>query len=142
MATRDTCCTIAPYFKVHDGHLATFHSLCERFVEKTRDEPKCLYYGFSFDGDEVHCREAYEDADGLLAHLENVGALIGEALEIADLARLEVPGPDDQLQKLRQPLAELSPQFFTLEYGFRHWFRAGLGSCMVGDLHESKRAHP
>ena len=120
MATQDKCCSIVPYFKVHDGQLAAFQALCERFVEKTSDESGCLYYGFSFNGDEVHCREAYADADGLLAHLENVGTLIGEALEIAELARLEVHGPEEELQKLRQPLAELNPQFFTLEYGFRH----------------------
>ena len=119
MATQDKCCTIVPYFKVHDGQLDAFRALCERFVEKTSEEAKCLYYGFSFDGDEVHCREGYEDADGLLAHLENVGTLIGEALEIADIIRMEVHGPDQGLAKLREPLAELNPQFFALEYGFR-----------------------
>jgi quinol monooxygenase YgiN len=119
MATQDKCCSIVPYFKVHDGQLAAFHALCERFVAKTSDESGCLYYGFSFDGDEVHCREAYADAEGLLAHLENVGALIGEALEISELSRLEVHGPEEELQKLRQPLAELNPQFFVLQYGFR-----------------------
>ncbi len=120
MATEDKCCSIVPYFKVHDGQLAAFHALCERLVEKTSDESGCLYYGFSLDGDEAHCREAYADADGLLAHLENVGPLIAEALEIAELTCLEVHGPEEELQKLRQPLSELNPQFFTLEYGFRH----------------------
>ena len=120
MVTQDKCCSIVPYFKVHDGQLPAFRALCEQFVEKTTAESGCLYYGFSFNGDEVHCREAYADADGLLAHLENVGTLIGEALKIAELARLEVHGPEEELQKLRQPLAELNPHFFTLEYGFRH----------------------
>ena len=83
------------------------------------EETKCLYYGFSFNGDEVHCREGYEDADGLLAHLENVGTLIGEALEISDIIRMEVHGPEQELAKLREPLAELNPKFFALEYGFR-----------------------
>lgn len=40
------------------------------------------------------------DAEGLLTHLE-------------------VHGPDEELAKLRAPLAELNPQFFVLEYGFR-----------------------
>ena len=119
MATQDKCCSIVPYFKVHDGQLDAFRALCERFVEKTSEEAKCLYYGFSFDGDEVHCREAYEDADGLLAHLESVGTLIGEALEISDIIRMEVHGPDQELAKLREPLADFNPQFFALEYGFR-----------------------
>jgi hypothetical protein len=54
-----------------------------------------------------------------LAHIENVGALIGEALEISELARLEIHGPEEELQKLREPLADLNPRYFTLEYGIR-----------------------
>lgn len=119
MTTQDKCCTIVLYFKIHSGKLADFKELCEQFVEKTSAEPKYLYYGFSFDGDQAHCREGYEDAEGVLAHLENVGALLQGSLKIAELTRLEIHGPEDQLAKLREPLAEMQPQFFTLEYGFR-----------------------
>ena len=119
MATQDKCCSIVPYFRVSSGKLGAFKELCERFVEKTSTEPECLYYGFSFNGDQVHCREGYEDAEGVLAHLENVGPLLEEALKIAELTRLEIHGPEQELAKLREPLAELNPQFFTLEYGFR-----------------------
>jgi len=119
METQDKCCSIVPYFLVADGKLGAFKTLCGQFVEKTRDETKCLYYGFSFDGDQAHCREGYEDAEGVLTHLENVDSLLQEALKIADLTRLEIHGPDDELMKLRQPLAELQPRFFTVEYGFR-----------------------
>ena len=119
MATQDKCCTIAPYFKVQDGKLGAFKEMCEQFVEKTDTEPKCLYYGFSFFEDQVHCREGYQDAEGVLAHLENVGTLLQEALKISELARLEIHGPEEELAKLRAPLADLKPQFFVLEYGFR-----------------------
>jgi len=119
MATFDTAVTIVPYFKVSEGKLDAFKSLCVEFVAKTETEPKALYYGFSFDGDQVHCREGYADAEGLLAHLENVGALLQEALKIAELTRLEIHGIEVELAKLREPLAGLNPQYFTLEYGFR-----------------------
>ena len=119
MATQDTCCTIVPYFKVHDGKLAAFKKLCEQFVEKTSTEPKCLYYGFSFLGDQAFCREGYKDAEGLLAHVENVGQLLQEAMTIADLTRFEIHGPEAELAKLRGPLGNLNPAFFVLEYGFR-----------------------
>jgi quinol monooxygenase YgiN len=119
MATQDKCCTIGPYFKVQSGKLEAFKALCERFVEKTSGEPKCLYYGFSFDGDVAHCREGYEDAEGTLTHLENVGSLLEEALKISELTRLEIHGPEEELAKLRGPMAELKPQFFELEVGFR-----------------------
>jgi len=45
MTTPDTCCTIVPYFKVHEGQLAAFKKGCEEFVEKTSSEPNCLFYG-------------------------------------------------------------------------------------------------
>jgi hypothetical protein len=119
MATQDKCCTLVPYFKVANGKLEAFKDLCEDFVDKTSDESKCLYYGFSFDEDQAHCREGYEDAEGVLTHLDNVGTLLGEALKISDLTRLEIHGPEEELTKLREPLAHLKPQFFALEYGFR-----------------------
>ena len=119
MATQDKCCTIVPYFKVQSGKLEAFKALCEQFVEKTNGESKCLFYGFSFDGDQAHCREGYEDADALLTHLGNVGSLLEEALKISELTRLEVHGLEEEIAKLREPLADLKPQFFTLEYGFR-----------------------
>jgi hypothetical protein len=46
-----------------------------RFVEKTAAEEENLFYGFSINGDEIFCREGYESAEGVLAHLDNVGAL-------------------------------------------------------------------
>jgi len=119
MSDMDTCCTLVPYFKIHEGQVAAFREGCLAFVEKTRSEPKCMFYGFSFDGDEAHCREGYEDAGALLSHLDNVGALLEEALKISDLTRLEVHAPESEIAALREPLAGLNPQFFTLELGFR-----------------------
>ena len=45
--------------------------------------------------------------------------LLEEALKISDIIRLEIHGPEAELAKMREPLADLSPQFFELEYGFR-----------------------
>jgi quinol monooxygenase YgiN len=119
MATTDTCCSIVPYFKIPSESMAPFKAICEQFIAKTKNEPKCLYYGFSFNGNEAHCREAYQDAEGALAHLDNIGDIFAEALKIAELTRLEIHGPEQELAKLREPLAGLNPQFFVLEYGFR-----------------------
>jgi len=120
MSTTDTCCTIVPYFEVPDEHLDAFKALCEEFVAQTKTEDACLYYGFSFAGNRAHCREGYRDADGLLAHLNNVDALLKRALEISKITRLEVHGPADELAKLREPLAALQARFYVLEYGFRN----------------------
>src|SRR2546425_7891631 len=115
MPTDDKCCTIVPYFKIHAGKIQEFKALCAQFVEKTKDEPGCLYYGFSFDGDQAHCREGYSDADGLLGHAQNIGHLLQEILKISDITRLEVHGPEAEIAKLRGPFADLKPQYFALE---------------------------
>ena len=115
----DTCCTLVPYFKIADDQLAAFKAIGERFVAKTRTETGCVHYAFSFAGQEAHCREGYDDAAGMLAHLENVGALLQEVLKISEITRLEVHGPAAELAKLREPLAGLNPKFFELEAGIR-----------------------
>ena len=120
MATTDTCCTIVPYFTVPMENIAKFKSICEQFVAKTKQEPGCLFYGFSFNENEAHCREGYQNAEAALAHLDNVGDILAEALKISALSRLEIHGPETELAKLRAPLAGLNPAFFVLEYGFRH----------------------
>ena len=119
MNNRDTCCTLVPYFKIHDDKVDEFKAMCVKFVEATESESKCLFYGFSFNGAEAHCREGYTDADGVLAHLDNVGAMLQEALKIADLQRVEAHGPAGEMDKLREPLKDLNPTFYNLELGFR-----------------------
>ncbi len=120
MITEDRCCTLGPYFKIHEGQVEAFKNGCQAFIEKTRTEgDSCLFYAFSFDGDEAHCREGYKDADAVLTHLENVGGLLREALKISDITRLEIHAPESEIAKLREPLAALNPKYFALHSGFR-----------------------
>ena len=105
--------SLHPYFKAHPGKLEAFKAGLPAFREKSATEEKNLFYDFTINGDEVFCREGYDAAEALLAHLENVGPLLGEALKIADLIRLEVHGPAAELEKLRQPLAHFNPQWFV-----------------------------
>jgi hypothetical protein len=65
---------------VHSGKLETFKASLPAFVDKTAAEKKNLFYGFTINGDEVFCREGYTDAEGVLAHLDNVGALLAESV--------------------------------------------------------------
>ncbi len=119
MQATDTCCTLVPYFQINDGQLDAFKALGPQFVARTRSEPGCVHYAFSFNGQVAHCREGYDDAAAVLAHLENVGALLGEALKLSQISKLEVHGPAAEIDKLRAPLAGLAPMFFVLEEGFR-----------------------
>lgn len=105
--------SLHPYFKVHPGKIEAFKAAFPAFIEKTATEEKNLFYGFTINGDEVFCREGYTDAGGVLAHLDNVGAMLAEAFKIADLIRLELHGPAAELDKLRGPLAHLNPTWFV-----------------------------
>jgi hypothetical protein len=111
--------SIHPYFKVHEGKLEDFKDLLPRFISATATEEKCHWYDFTICGDIVHCREAYEGAEGLLAHVANVEGLIGEALGVSELLRVEVHGPEDELEKLKEPLAGLSPDYFAFHSGVK-----------------------
>jgi hypothetical protein len=104
-----------PYFKVHPRKLETVKAGFPRFLEKTATERKNLFYGFTISGDEIFCREGYTDAEGVLAHLDNIGALLAEMLTVADLTRVEVHGPSAELEKLKEPLAHLNPAWFTIQ---------------------------
>ncbi|MEM6259787.1 MAG: hypothetical protein AAGI37_16045 [Planctomycetota bacterium] len=117
MFDEDTFCTLVPYFTVNDGQLDAFKALGPKFVERTKSETGVIHYAFSFDGQTAHCREGYDNAAGILAHLENVGDILEEALKLSELSRLEVHGPASELDQLHGPLAELNPQFFILEAG-------------------------
>ena len=105
--------SIHPYFKAHPGKMEVIQALLARFVEKTSSEQKVLHYEFTQNGDEIFCREAYQDAEGVLTHLSNVGDLLNEMLKNADLLRLEFHGPAEEIDKLRQPLADLNPSWFV-----------------------------
>ncbi len=113
----ETVVSLHPYFQAHAGKLDAFRELIDRFIERTSGEDACLYYDFTLNGDIVHCREAYIGGEGALAHLANVDDLLKEGLTFSDLVRLEIHGSATELDKLREPLAELPVEWFVFEKG-------------------------
>lgn len=109
--------SLHPYFKIHSGRLDEARALLGEFVAKTTSEAEMLCYEFMLSGDVVFCREAYLNAEAVLAHLDNVGPLLNRMLTLAALVRLEVHGPAAELDKLRAPLSTLNPIWFTYECG-------------------------
>jgi len=117
MSIFDNAVSIHPYFKIQEGQMDACKSFLTQFCEKVANEEMCLYYNFTFKGDELCCREAYHDADGVQAHLENCGPLLGEFLKIADLTRIELHGPADELEKLKPAFADFDPDYYICECG-------------------------
>ena len=109
--------SVHPYFKINAGKEEIVRATCELLVPLCQAEPACEYFGFSFNGEKMFCREAYQGAEGVLAHLDNAGAAMGPIFENAELISLEVHGTAEDLAKLQEPLAGLNPTYFTIEIG-------------------------
>ena len=111
--------SLHPYFKVRAGNLDAAKALLSEFVAKAAAEEKILYYEFTINGGEIFCREAYADAEAALAHLTNVSALLDRMFTLADLTRLEIHGPAEELARLKEPLGKLNPAWFAYECGLK-----------------------
>jgi len=87
--------TIQPTFTIKD--LAKAEPFMKKCVDLTRTEAGCMYYGWTIQGDKLFCREAYVDAKAVQAHLENIGAAVGEMLDsgAASLDKIEFHGPKE-----------------------------------------------
>ena len=109
--------SIHPYFKAHPGKLPVCLALMREFVEKTKSEERVLYYEFTVNGEEFFCREGYIGAEGVLAHISNVGAQLQAMAKLADMYRIEFHGPAAEIEKLKGPLADLKPAWFVFECG-------------------------
>lgn len=116
--------SIHPYFKVKAGKWDEAKAALPVFMAKTSTEKGNLYYDFTISGDVIFCREAYVGAEGLLAHVQNVGAILAEFLKLVDVVRVEVHGSAEELAKLKSPLADLKPQWFEFESGVVSHFPA------------------
>lgn len=109
--------SIHPYFKVKAGKLEEVRAILRKFVERAAGETEILYYDFTLRDDVVFCREAYIGAEGLLAHLTNVGEILQEMLAAADVMRLEVHGAAAELEKLKDALGPMNPEWYVFECG-------------------------
>merc|ERR1712070_388442 len=142
----DTVVHLYPYFKLKNAD--KFKSLWKNAYAATQanaEAEKSHQYAFSFcdaynggkdsitdagGANFASCRESYADAESLLLHVQNVGATFhGNDAETgcihadnADLAQLEVHGPADQIQKIKEwnEGPKLPFAYFITEWGFRN----------------------
>lgn len=117
MKNHPNAVVIHPYFKIRPEQLETVKAMLPQLVERAASEPKCIYYGFTMRDDVLFCQEAYEDAEGALAHAAHFGQPLGRLLELSELLRFEVHGPAAELAKLEGPLAGMKPTYFTWQCG-------------------------
>jgi quinol monooxygenase YgiN len=82
-------------FNINSGKLEEFQSLAKECIEAVRsNEPDMKSYEWFFNAEKTACfvNEYHTSSESMLAHLENVGPLLGKILEVSKLARLDVFG--------------------------------------------------
>lgn len=118
----DKTVAFMPYFAIKDAE--KFFEVCNRCIEQVRSESLCLGYGFSVSAgpheNMAFCREAFLNAEGVIAHLHNIEVLFKEGLcKYGELLSLQIHGPKDQLDILREEpiIQELRAEFYELMPG-------------------------
>jgi len=110
---------ITAKFKIHPGKLDQFKTIsgaCVAAVEKNEKGKGALQYDWFFSPDNSECivRETYVDSNAVLAHMGNVGELLGQLLGMSDF-ELEIYGnPSEELQEAGAPL---NPKVYSFYQG-------------------------
>lgn len=110
---------ITAKFKIHKGKLEEFKKIaadCVVAVAKNEKGKGAIQYDWFFSPDETECvvRETYVDSDAVMAHMGNVGEMLGQLLAMSGF-ELEVYGnPSEELQKAA---AALNPKVYSFYQG-------------------------
>ena len=139
-ASTDSIVSLRAIFTVPEGKLEEFKSGFAKFYENTSagtaKTGSCLYYGFGINENTVICREAYKTAKDVLIHVGEVNQELTEAIAMVgnENFRLEVFGPEAELEKLKEPLAPFKNDLYVLDEGSMTFFKA-IDQAEVEDNH-------
>jgi quinol monooxygenase YgiN len=110
---------ITAKFKIHKGKVAEFKKIASDCIVAVGEKEKgkgALQYDWFFSPDNLECvvRETYSDSNAVLAHMGNVGEMLGQLLGMSDF-ELEIFGnPSEELQKAG---AALNPKVYSFYKG-------------------------
>lgn len=103
--------------KIHDGKLEEFKKIATACMATSRaKDVGTLQYDWFLNEDETVCTviERYKDSDALLAHIGNLGDLLGQLVTITDFKPAVYGNPS---QTLLQATAALQPKLNSFYQG-------------------------
>ena len=91
-------------FKIRPGEIENFKIKAAELISAVREKEKgvgSLQYDWFYNEALSECivREIYADSKAVLAHLANVGPLLGELLAISELSLIVCGSPSGELKK-------------------------------------------
>lgn len=108
----DESLTMITYYNVQD--MDTFANLTVEIAEAKKADDAVLSCSFSFNANQVVCVENFESAEKAKTHLENYADLAKRALETAEIEKVDVMGPEDQLEQLRESFNDVNVMFWAM----------------------------
>lgn len=106
----------ATFPAIDPADLSAFKELAAESIELVRSEPGTLQYDWFFSEDERRCvvRETYADSEAVLAHVDNVGAIVEQIVPLGGGLELELFGtPSPELAAGLRKLAPAIHPFFA-----------------------------
>lgn len=108
---------ITAKFKIQTGKLETFKKIAAECVVKVKaNEKDALQYDLFINPEqtEIVVRETYTDSNAVLAHLQNVGELLGQLLTMSDFEG-EIYG--NMSEELKHALAGMNIKVYSFFRG-------------------------
>eukprot|EP00798_Chlamydomonas_sp_ICE-L_P011225 gene11225-18853_t len=109
------CFSCFNYRTVH--LLSTTVNCCNyNFTISADKQQNCFNYNFTISADkqQVICRESYMGAKGLMAHIKNVDTCLGMMSEKSDLMKVEIHGPQEELDQMEGLIKELNAEVWVM----------------------------
>ena len=102
--------------RIHPGKLEAFTEIAAKCLASTRRDPGTQSYEWYFNADHSECvvLEVYDDSNAVLAHVGNLGELLGQLMAVADMT-LEVFG--DPSPELRQVGESVGAKVYSYHQG-------------------------
>ena len=108
----DSFCTMTPQYKIKDWQTAG--PIVQAIINKSNQEQGCSYFSWERSGDTLKSREVFDDGNAMRAHLENVKPLLEQIMSgPATLEKIEMHGPDKELEAIKDIASSLNPEYFV-----------------------------
>jgi len=104
--------------RIHEGKVDEFKKIAAQCVSAVKtNETGALQYDWFFNSGETECvvSEIYVDSNAVLAHLGNVGELLGQLLSMSDFEG-EIYG--SMSEELKHALAGMNVKLYSFYQGF------------------------
>jgi hypothetical protein len=108
----DESLTMITYYSVQD--MDTFANLTVEIAEAKKADDAVLSCSFSFNANQVVCVENFDSAEKAKTHLDSYADLAKRALESAEIEKVDVMGPEDQLEQLRESFNDFNVMFWAM----------------------------